>query len=116
MMKLESVGIVIASRDLTLDDKETVQVLIGKPERLPGYDDWYCPHQIVGIGSEEVQCIFGVDPIQALLLSLSMVGAKLYCCAEYKAGRLSWECGSVRGDLGLPVPEIIRDVLPDGGS
>jgi hypothetical protein len=39
--RLENVGDVIASRDLTLDNEQRVKVLIGKPERLPGYDDWY---------------------------------------------------------------------------
>lgn len=111
-MKLKTVGIVIASRILVLDGEQKVQVLIGKPEPLPGSNDWCCPNQIVGIGSGKVNCIAGVDSVQALVLSLQMVGAQLYCSAEYEAGRLSWECGAVKGDLGLPVPENIRDVLP----
>jgi hypothetical protein len=45
-----------------------------------------------------------------------MAGAQLYCSAEYEAGRLNWECGTVKGDLGLPVPENIRGVLPKGKS
>ena len=63
-------------------------------------------------GRGEVKHICGVDSVQALVLSLQMVGAQLYCFAEYEAGRLSWECGAVKGDLGFPVPENIRDVLP----
>ena len=114
MMNLESVGVVIASRDLTLDGNLKVQILIGMPERLPGSDDWYCPNQTLGIGSEKVRCIGGVDALQALVLSLSNVGVQLYCSAEYKAGRLSWDRGAVKGDLGLPVPDNIRDVLPKG--
>jgi hypothetical protein len=112
MMKLDNVGDIAASRELMLDGEQMVQILIGKPERLPDHDDWYCSHQIVGIGSGEVKRIWGVDSVQALVLSLQMVGAQLYCSAEYAAGRLSWECGAVKGDLGLPVPENIRDVLP----
>jgi hypothetical protein len=113
-MELTNIGIAIASRDLTLDDKQTVSILIGKPEMLPGSDDWYCPHQTVGIGSGKVRYAIGVDPVQALVLSLSMLGAELYCSPEYEAGRLSWECGKVKGDLGLPVPQNIRDVFPGG--
>ena len=112
MMYLASVGDVIASRDLMLDDRQKVQVLIGKPEMLPGSEDWYCPYQSVGIGSGKVRYAIGVDPVQALVLSLSMLGAELYCSSEYEAGRLSWECGAVKGDLGLPVSQNIRDVLP----
>ncbi|HEX3664965.1 MAG TPA: hypothetical protein VHU23_07020 [Rhizomicrobium sp.] len=114
MMDLENVGIVIASRELTLDDKQAIPILIGKPEILPGSDDWYCPHQAAGIGSGKVRYAIGVDPVQALVLSLSMLGAELYCSPEYEAGRLNWECGKVRGNLGLPVPENIRDVFPGG--
>jgi hypothetical protein len=118
-VKLENVGIVIASRELILDGKETVRILIGKPEKLPESDDWYCPRQAVGVGSGKVKCAYGVDPMQALVLSLQMLGAELYCSPEYETGRLNWECGAVKGDLGLPVPEIVRDVLPkrdDGGN
>jgi hypothetical protein len=114
MMKLDNVGDIVASRELMLDGKQMVQVLIGKPERLPDHDDWYCPNQIVGIGSGKVKSAVGVDSVQALVLSLQMVGAQLYCSAEYEAGRLSLECGVVKGDLGFPVPENIRDILPKG--
>jgi len=115
VIRLKSVGNIIASRELLLDGEQKATALIGKPRRLPGSDDWYCPNQIIGIGSEEVKCICGVDPMQALVLSLQMVGAQLYCSVEYKAGRLRWECGAVAGDLGLPVPENIREVLPKRG-
>jgi hypothetical protein len=67
MVNPENVGIMIAVRDLLLDGGQKVQVLIGRPERLPGSDDWYCPNQIVGIGSEEVKCVCGVDAMQALV-------------------------------------------------
>ncbi|MGO8741925.1 MAG: hypothetical protein ACLQUR_05935 [Limisphaerales bacterium] len=45
-----------------------------------------------------------------------MVGAELYCSEEYENGRLTWDCGAVKGDLGFPVPENIRDVLPASQS
>ena len=41
MMKLENVGVVIASRELTLDRNQKVEVLIGKPEA--------CPDESIGI-------------------------------------------------------------------
>lgn len=115
-MKLENVGLVIASRQLTLDDNHKVEILIGKPSPIPNGTDWYCPYQTLGMGSGRVRYAGGVDSVQALVLSLSMVGAELYCSAEYESGRLSWECGAVKGDLGFPVPENIRDVLPKGSS
>jgi hypothetical protein len=50
--------------------------------------------------------------MQALILALSMVGTELYTSEEYESGRLSWDCGAVKGHLGFPVPESIRELLP----
>jgi hypothetical protein len=53
-MKLENVGEVIASRKLSLAQQEgppsEVLVLLGKPQKTPGFDDFYCPYQITGAG------------------------------------------------------------------
>ncbi len=117
MLKLKSVGEVIATRELTLDEAQKVTILIGKPQVLPSdkdWEDWYCPYQNLGLGDDRVRCGYGIDPVQAIFLALQMIGAELYCSEEYEAGRLRWECGTVKGDLGLPVPDNIRDVLPDG--
>lgn len=91
MMKLDNVGVVIASRELILDGNRKVQVLIGKPMPLPdgNYDGSYCPHQTIGVRSGRVRCAYGVDAVQALTLALSMVGAELYTSEEYQSGRLS---------------------------
>lgn len=82
MLKLKDVGEIIATRDFTLDKTGKVTVLIGKPQQFPGGDDWYCPHQKLGIGSGKVKYAGGVDPVQALVLALSMLGAELYCSRE----------------------------------
>jgi hypothetical protein len=116
MLKLKSVGEVIATRELTLDKTQKVKILIGKPHRLPDGDDWYCPHQKVGMDSDRVKYAVGVDELQALLLGLSMVGVELYSSSEYEAGRLSWDCGAVKGDLGFPVPPSVQDILPPGAG
>lgn len=115
-MKLENVGTVIAERELSLDDTQNVRVLIGMPKQQTGDNNWYCPYQTDGIGSGRVGISYGVDSVQALVLALSMVGAELYCSKEYEAGRLGWDCGAAKGDLGFPVPESIRDVLPGQGN
>lgn len=115
MIELLNVGTVIATRELMLDGCEEVIVLIGKPEPCPDGIDWYCPHQTPGIGSGRVRCAIGVDPVQALVLALSMVGAELYTSEEYESGRLTWDGGARTGSLGFPVPESIRDVLPGNG-
>ena len=76
--KLENVGEVIATRSLTLDGTKQAKVLIGKPQRFPNGENWYCPYQTLNVGLDRVLCAGGVDEVQALILALSMIGAKPY--------------------------------------
>jgi hypothetical protein len=112
-MKLTNVGTVIASRVLTVAGRKTVTVLIGKPKKFRGGVDYYCAFQIVGIGDEIVRYSGGVDAVQALQLALMDIGTRLYTSDEAKAGTLSWNAGSTKGDLGFPVPNIIGNLLPE---
>jgi hypothetical protein len=112
---LENIGELIATRTLTLDGITPAKVLIGKPQPMPDGPDWYCPYPTQGIGSGRVFYGAGVDEVQALIHALSMVGAELYCSDEYRDGRLIWDAGH-DSDLGFPVPENIRDVLPGDGK
>lgn len=116
MMNRQSIGVVIASRELMLDADQKVEVLIGKPERCPDGVAWYCPYQKHGVGLEHVKSAIGADSVSALVRALTMVGAELYCSNEYQDGRLTWDCGAVKGDLGFPVPPNIQDVLPSGAG
>jgi hypothetical protein len=82
-----------------------VIVKIGVPQRYPeGEEDYFCPYQILGIGDERVRYGSGIDALQALMLTLKMIGADLYTTPEAKSGALSWVGQSVKGDLGFPVP------------
>lgn len=104
-MKLDNVGDVIATRTLTLlrghGAPATVLVLLGKPKQLPGHEDYYCPYQIKGAGSEKVRYAGGVDPFQALQLALSALGVELEVLNKELGGKLRWECGT-KGGLGFP--------------
>jgi hypothetical protein len=111
-MKFDSVGEIIATREFDLDGEKKVNVFIGKPQTLPHEADWFCTYQIAGIGSGGVKYAGGIDPVQALVLALSLAGAHLYSSAEYEAGRLSWDCATIKGDLGFPVPNIMKDDVP----
>jgi hypothetical protein len=105
-MELRDVGIVIARRELKLRYGK-ITVLIGKPEPFPDGSDYYCPYQIIGLGTERVRRAGGIDSIQALHLALEMIGADLHASPEAQTGELSWECGE-NGNLGFPVPEGSR--------
>lgn len=108
-MKLTSVGVVIAQRELSLAQKAKISVYIGKPELFPDGNGHYCPYQIIGLGDHKVRYAGGEDAVQALTLALKSVGALLYTSAEGKAGLLRWNDS---GDLGFPVPDSIRDLAP----
>lgn len=106
---INKVETIIATRELILSDGKEVSVIIGKPEKFPDSDDYYCPYQVIGIGKGNVRYAGGIDSVQALLLTLNMIGADLYTSKEAKAGILSWK-GGAKGDLGFPLPEVLRDL------
>jgi hypothetical protein len=103
MKKLDSVGTVIAVRNLDLRGGKEVVVTIGMPRKTPDEDDYYCPYQITGADRSDIRYAVGVDAVQALELALRMIGADLYTSNEALNGALSWE-GGIDGDLGFPRP------------
>ena len=111
-MKLSSVGTVVVTRVLTRSKGQKVTVTIGKPRKFRNESDYYCPFQIMGIGDEQVRYSGGVDTVQALQLALEQIGTRLYSSEEARTGKLSWDGGSTKGDLGFPVPDVIRDLVP----
>ncbi|MEV4173178.1 hypothetical protein [Nonomuraea sp. NPDC049709] len=69
-----------------------VTVRFGKPrpDELSTNGDWCCPHQVVGLGEAGIGAAFGVDSLQALLLSVYKVRLKLEERARAAAVRLDW--------------------------
>jgi hypothetical protein len=56
----------------------------------------------------------GVDAFQALELVFVQIGTLLYYDKEAKAAKLTWDCGSVPGDLGLPLMETDENgIVPE---
>lgn len=100
---------VSAQRRLVLQSGQEVLVLIGVP-RPTMLTSWECQFQIVGLGYDKIQRAMGEDSVQALLIAIQSVGARLYTSQEWKAGELSWELASVQGDLGIPVPSSIEGI------
>ncbi|MBE1492584.1 DUF6968 family protein [Plantactinospora soyae] len=107
-------GEIVAERQVDAVAEEgsrtPVVLRIGKPlpDVLPG-GDWYCPHQILGLGDEAVQASFGVDSLQALLLSVYGLQLKLAERAETASVRLDW---LGQPDLGLKVDPEVHGLLP----
>lgn len=106
-------GEVIFEREFETSDSDgksgRIKLQVGKPrldlepsdnplERL-----WTCPHQFIGIGSERVHCIRGVDPLDALLLSLKVADVRLKSDARTYRKKITW---LGEADLGLPSSEL----------
>jgi len=103
-MQLKDVGTVIATREFRAD-QAMITVLIGLPQKFPDEDDYFCPYQIVGLGSGRVRRAGGVDAVQALQGALKMIGADIYSSDEAQNGRLIWIGGSGAAEIGFPLPE-----------
>ena len=86
-----------------------VTVSIGAPRPYPDGADFYCPYRIESLGDDRVKWVGGVDAVQALQLVMERIGIELY--ASPKASVLRW-IDPDDPDLGFPVPENLRDVMP----
>ena len=75
-----------------------VSVALGAP--IPDPRDpartWACPYEIVAFGKTETRAIFGIDPMQALILALHILRAELRALARDTDSRFLDE-----EDLGL---------------
>lgn len=99
-------GVLIAERRLECRDgagkRHEVVVRIGKPmldqEPKPA---WYCPFAITGMGGEIERKAFGEDSVQALLLSLKMIGVELEQYARSRSCKFTW---LGMEELGFPSP------------
>ena len=108
-MKLDSVGIVVAVRELDLDDDKKIYITIGTPQEFPEGGNFYCPYKIDGLGDGSVYYAGGVDAVQALELTLKRIGTDLYTSTEFTNDRLR-HLGM--RNLGFPVPSSITDLVP----
>lgn len=105
-----SLGSVIASRTLRLGTQvDGVTVSIGAPKPYADGKDFYCPFRIEGLGDDRVKYAGGVDAVQALQLAMQRIGIELY--ASPHASALRW-IDPDGPDLGFPVPENLRDMIP----
>jgi len=116
MFSIEKIDEIIATRSLYLEGAPdiAIQVVLGKPQSVPGSPDddlMLCPYQILGIGDQKVRCAGGVDAFQALQLAMEMIGSELYIKLNPRHDdQLRWDGGKGK-DLGFPVPSVLRDEI-----
>ncbi|MBB6121117.1 DUF6968 family protein [Nocardiopsis algeriensis] len=97
MSVTHELGEVVAERRLEAvaeDGTRTpVIVRLGTPEPDPHPEargDWHCPRQILGLGDEAVATSYGVDSLQAFLLSVYATRLQLEERARVASVRLNW--------------------------
>jgi hypothetical protein len=105
-MTTYELGEVVAERELDCSTADgvrvpvTIRVGTPRPDPLSTNGDWCCPHQISGLGDGAVEASFGVDSLQALLLSVFGLRVKLAARADEAGVSLDW---LGMADLGLAV-------------
>jgi hypothetical protein len=91
-MKAE-LGVLIAERRLRVSGRPEldVRVRLGTPRPFSDapHGDYYCPYQIVGLGTEKVRYVGGVDALQALELAMHILPTELDALREDHPG-LGW--------------------------
>jgi hypothetical protein len=110
-------GEVILERDFETRDNDghvgQAKLRIGKPLLQPETSSslhWYCPYQIVGVGSESVHGMSGIDALDALLTTLKVANALLKDYAHMDGKKITW-----LGEDHLGLPEIeASDAESDG--
>lgn len=96
-------GEIIATRKLVFTRGDGVEsdVVVNLGNPVPDPNDpsttWICPFQILGIGNERTNAIFGVDSLQALILALHILPTELAWLARNENGTFD----SREQDLGL---------------
>ncbi len=105
-MKLNSIGDVIATRELFVanDDSVTIVVKMGKPQPFPEGEGegYFCPVLISGYGVDELTYAGGVDAFQSIEFALTLIGTALKGFNASLDDQLRWEGDDDEG-FGFPV-------------
>jgi Domain of unknown function (DUF6968) len=92
-MRTFDLGQIIAERRLALIANDStsrdVTIKLGAPVPDPEENgrSWACPYQILGIGSDRVHAIFGVDALQALVFAIHTIPGELAAIARKTGGQ-----------------------------
>ena len=103
----------IAERSYFLAPDGTVTIRVGQPFTPPDHpEESWCPYQIEGLGDDKVRRTIGIDHFQSIWLAMQLIGSRLYNSEEHRSGRLRFAADSEYPDLGLPVFDQDRHLVP----
>ena len=100
---------IIAGRTLYIftPQKREVKIRIGKPRRIPNSFSVGCPFQISGIGDDKINPGVGSDSVQAIKMTLTLIGLKLWEYNRDHEDKIRWKDPN-DPDLGFPLPDNIK--------
>jgi hypothetical protein len=88
------------------EKRSVLQFEIGIPERTDFEEEEYvCHYRISYRGEEKIGSSYGIDSVQAFLLSLAAIRAKVLDIHEALDQSLRW-IGDDRGDTGINIPSF----------
>jgi hypothetical protein len=89
--KVQNVGEVIASRDLSFnynDGRTEIACLkVGKPVEDTENESWYCSYEISTESYKKVFAMVGIDPLQALELTMKTLSVEVEYWGKSKKGK-----------------------------
>ena len=91
MPEIKGPGVVIASREMAFvysdGRKEKVFLKIGMPFEYGEGLDWCCPYEIGTKSSKKLFGMFGIDALQALELTMKIIGVEIEQWEKSKKGK-----------------------------
>lgn len=101
----------VATRTLTLrhgEDNIQIPIRIFSPKQQEPRA-WSCQYEIDWPEGKETTEIWGVDSVQAMVLTLQAIGSNIYTSTYHQSGSLFFEAPGQ--GYGFPVPISLRDLL-----
>jgi hypothetical protein len=92
-----------------IDNRSISEIIISISAPLQAEGSWYCEWSIGWPHGVRTARAYGVDGVQALRLTLEMIGSELYSSPYHSSGNLYFE--TLHRGYGFPVPANMRDVL-----
>jgi hypothetical protein len=103
----------LTERSYFLAPDSSVTIRIGQPFTPADFpQESWCPWQVEGLGDDRVRRTIGIDHFQSIELAMQVIGSTLYNSEAYRSGRLRFAETSQDRDLGIPVFDEERHLVP----
>jgi len=91
------------------DGATLVEVAVAAPVKSPHREDEFmCSFRVRSPASEQIETVYGIDALQALLLALGQIEASLHSIDRSSVPALRWVGGDAH-DFGIRIPSFSGD-------